>query len=447
MRALVCRKYPAKDGVQLAADIYLPDGPGPFPVVFTRTPYDRVGHLAGNARQFVERGYAYVATDCRGRFESEGRFPRMFDEVADGQATVEWIADQRWCNGRIGMWGLSYGGVFQVPAAIGGHEAIRCICPSVICARFFENWSRYDGCFALQNPLWWVMGHGTGRTSPPNHHVDMDALYRMKSLDDVEKAIGFELPILREIAEHDTDDAWWETINQWPMHKKIKVPGMHTAGWFDHVSMGQYEAYERIRDLGATEEARKGQRLFVGPWMHLIFQTGEAHRKYGRWDFGESADIPVIKQHLRFLDLHLKDIDDGIGDEPPVKIFLMGENRWLDLPDWPPPGAENQTWHLSSGGNAHGLRGDGSLSRDGSTSSMRDELVYDPENPVPTCGGQVFWNMDADIKGPQDQRHLLVRDDVLFYTSEPLGGSLTVIGDVRLNLTIATDVEDTDIVA
>jgi len=273
MRALVCRKYPAKDGVQLAADIYLPDGPGPFPVVFTRTPYDRVGHLAGNARQFVERGYAYVATDCRGRFESEGRFPRMFDEVADGQATVEWIADQRWCNGRIGMWGLSYGGVFQVPAAIGGHEAIRCICPSVICARFFENWSRYDGCFALQNPLWWVMGHGTGRTSPPNHHVDMDALYRMKSLDDVEKAIGFELPILREIAEHDTDDAWWETINQWPMHKKIKVPGMHTAGWFDHVSMGQYEAYERIRDLGATEEARKGQRLFVGPWMHLIFQT------------------------------------------------------------------------------------------------------------------------------------------------------------------------------
>jgi len=155
----------------------------------------------------------------------------------------------------------------------------------------------------------------------------------------------------------------------------------------------------------------------------------------------------VIKQHLRFFDLHLKDIDDGMGDEPPVKIFLMGENRWLDLPDWPPPGAEIQTWHLSSQGNAHGLRGNGALSRDGSTSSMRDELVYDPENPVPTCGGQVFWNMDADVKGPQDQRHLLDRDDVLFYTSEPLRRPLTVIGDVRLNLTIATDVEDTDIVA
>ena len=445
MRALICRKYPAHDGILLAADVYLPDGPGPFPVILTRTPYNRVGHLGGNAKPFVERGYAYVATDCRGRYESEGVFERMFDEEADGQATIDWIANEPWCNGRIGLWGISYGAAFQVPAAVGGHEAIRCICPSVVCVRFFENWSRYDGCFALRNPLWWVMGHGTGRTSPPTHHLNWDELHRMTSLDQVEQAVGFELPILRAIAEHDTDDAYWRRIDQWPMHPKIRVPGLHTAAWFDHVSSGQYEAYQRIRDLGATDAARRGQRLFVGPWMHLIVQRGDAHRRLGEWDFGEGADVSVIGYHLRFLDLHMKDIDDGIGSEPPVRIFLMGENRWLNLPDWPPPGAEVQQWRLTSQGNAHGRRGDGVLARDEPATSASDELVYDPANPVPTCGGQIFWNMEP--KGPRDQRHLLERDDVLFYQSEPLTDPLTVIGDVGLDLTLTADVDDTDIVA
>ena len=445
MRALVCQKYPTEGGILLAADVYLPDGPGPFPVILTRTPYDRVGHLGGHARRFVERGYAYVATDCRGRFESEGEFTRMFEEVVDGQATIEWIADQKWCNGRIGMWGISYGGVFQAPAAVGGHEAIRCICPSVVCVRFFENWSRYDGCFALRNPLWWVMGHGTGRTSPPTHHLNWDELHQMKSLDQVEEAVGFGLPMLREIAEHDADDEYWHQIDQWPMHPKIRVPGLHTAAWFDHVSSGQYEAYQRIRDLGAIDVARKGQRLFVGPWGHLILQTGDSHRRYGEWDFGEAADVPAVEHHLRFFDLHLKDLDDGISEEPPVRIFLMGENRWLNLPDWPPPDAKVQEWHLSSEGNAHGQRGNGILTREAPTASASDELVYDPTDPVPTCGGQIFWNMEP--RGPRDQRHLLERDDVLFYQSAPLAKPLTVIGDVSLDLTIASDVDDTDVVA
>lgn len=444
MRALICQKYPTEGGINLAADVYLPDGPGPFPVILTRTPYNRVG-FGQNARPFTERGYVYVAADCRGRFESEGRFVRMFDEVVDGQATIDWIANQKWCNGRIGMWGISYGAVFQAPAAVGGHAAIRCLCPGVVCVRFFENWSRYDGCFALQNPLWWIMGHGTGRTAPPVHHVNYDALFRMKSLDQVEEAIGFKLPILREIASHDVDDEYWEKINQWPMHPKIKVPGMHSAGWFDHVSSGQYEAYQRIRDLGATTAARQGQRMFVGPWGHLILQNGEQHRRYGIWDFGESADVPVVQHHLRFFDLHLKDIDDGINGEPPVRIFLMGENRWLDLSDWPPPEATIQKWHLDSQGNAHGQRGDGRLGREEPRSDATDELIYDPDDPLPTCGGQIFWNMEP--KGPRDQRHLLERDDVLFYRSQPLPGPLTIIGDVSLDLTIATNVDDTDIVA
>lgn len=446
MRMLVCQKYPTEGGIQLAADVYLPDGPDPFPVILCRTPYNRVGHLGGWAAQFVERGYAYVATDCRGRFESEGVFSRPFDEVVDGKATIDWIANQTWCNGRIGMWGRSYGGVFQVPAAIGGHEAIKCICPSIVCARFFQNWCRYDGSFALCNPLWWIISHGTGRTGPPIGHIDYKKLHEMQSLDEVEEAIGFRVPMLREMAEHDTEDEYWDHINQWPMHSEIRVPGLHGAGWFDHVSNGQFEGYQRIRDHGATESARTGQRLFVGPWGHISFlQVGDEHRRYGIWDFGEAAGVPAVSHDLRFFDLHLKDIDDGIGDEPPVRIFLMGENRWLDLPDWPPPDCQIQKWQLDSAGNAHGLRGDGTLSLEVPSASAEDTLVYDPRNPLPTWGGQIFWGMDH--KGPQDQRMWLERDDVLFYQSTPLPKPLAVIGELELEITIATDVDDTDLVA
>ena len=446
MRVLVCQKYPTEGGIHLAADVYLPDGPGPFPVILCRTPYDRVAHLGRWAQPFVGRGYAYVAADCRGRYESEGVFTRPLEERVDGQATVEWIADQKWCNGRIGLWGRSYGGVFQVPAAVGGHEAIRCICPSIICARFFQNWCRYDGCFALRNPLWWMMGHGSGRTSPPMEHVEWDKLHLLPTLDAIEREIGFQVPALRRMAEHDCEDEYWEGLDQWRMHPKIRVPGMHAAGWFDHVSSGQFEAYQRIRDYGATEEARTGQRLLVGPWGHIsLIQTGDTHRRYGIWDFGEAADLSVLEHELRFLDLHLKDKDDGMSSEPPVHLFLMGENRWLDLPDWPPPGVQVQRWHLDSKGNAHGLRGDGSLTLEAPDRSFADELVYDPRDPLPTWGGQIFWNMEP--RGPQDQRQCLERDDVLFYGSRPLPRPLTVIGDVELELTIASDVDDTDLVA
>lgn len=419
MRVLVCQKYPTEGGLLLAADIYLPDGPGPFPVILCRTPYDRVGHLGGWAPHFVERGYAYVATDCRGRFESEGIFTRPFEEVIDGKATIEWIVGQKWCNGRIGMWGRSYGGVFQIPAAICGHEAIRCICPSIICAQFFQNWCRYDGCFALCNPLWWILTHGSGRTKPPTDHVDFKSLHNMKSLDDVEAAIGWEMPILREMADHDADDDFWQRISQYPMHSKVTVPGLHGGGWFDHVSSGAFEAYERIRDQGATEAARTGQRLFIGPWGHISFlQTGEEHRRYGNWDFGEAAGLPAIEHDLRFFDLHLKDLDDGFADEPPVHIFLMGQNRWLGLEDWPPPGHRLERWHLDSQGNAHASRGDGRLTQESPGKTSEDAFLYDPQNPIPTWGGQIFWGMDN--KGPQDQRMWLERDDVLYYQSEAL---------------------------
>lgn len=129
------KRVPAADGTSLATDIARPGGPGPFPVILVRTCYHRKDAFANNSGnnylRFVERGYAVVIQDVRGKFDSEGEFNPIAQEADDGHATIDWIANQRWCNGRIGMWGRSYLGMVQTPAASRQHPALRAIAPSV----------------------------------------------------------------------------------------------------------------------------------------------------------------------------------------------------------------------------------------------------------------------------------------------------------------------------
>jgi len=339
MQALIDRKVPAEDGVELATDVYLPDGPGPFPAVVVRTPYHRVGQQ-GLAPLFTGRGYALVVQDCRGKYDSDGVFTPLMDEARDGQATIDWAANQKWCNGRIGLWGRSYLGIVQVPAASSGHEALQCIVPSVAPGSFFRDWLRYDGCFALGNAIRWGVTHASVRTQPPQGHFTWEELWRLPSPAAIAARVGIETPVLSVWAEHDRYDKYWETIDQCRMHERIRMPGYHVGGWFDHLSRGQFEAYQNIRDYGATELARAGQKLLIGPWGHRnTGNTGPDHCMYGDWDFGPEADLPVLTHELQFLDFYLKDEDNGYTSQPPVKVFLMGANRWIALDDWPPPGS------------------------------------------------------------------------------------------------------------
>ena len=211
MQMLLCRKVPAFDGINLATDVYLPDGPGQFPCVITRTPYSRAG-LRGTARQFTERGYAYTIQDCRGKYDSDGIFTPLVDEARDGHATIDWVANQKWCNGRIGIWGRSYLGIFQVPAASGGHEALKCIAPSVAPGSFFRDWLRYDGCLALGNAIRWSLTHATCHTQPPLNHFTWEELNSLADLDAIAARVGFETPVLSQWAEHDRYDDYWEEI-------------------------------------------------------------------------------------------------------------------------------------------------------------------------------------------------------------------------------------------
>lgn len=444
MQPLLFRKVPAHDGIHLATDVYLPDGRGAYPVVLVRTPYHRTryqqyGHI------FSDRGFAFVIQDVRGKYDSDGQFHPLLDEASDGQVTLEWVADQRWCNGRIALWGPSYHGIVQVPAAAGGHEALRAISPSVAPASFFRDWVSYDGCFALANMIQFLLKHASTPTEPPQEHFKWDELYRLGSLDAIAQRVGFETPILREWASRDRYDEYWRSIDQELMHEKIRVPGYHAGGWFDHITRGQFSAYQGIRDRGATVEARAGQRLLIGPWGHANFLPGPDRRRYGDWDFGPEADLVVLTQELQFFDYHLKDIDTGFADQPPVKVFLMGKNEWIGLRDWPPPRHTVQHWYLNSEGSANMRTGDGNLTLELPETSYADVFRSDPTDPVPTLGGPVYWGLEH--LGPLDQNPILDRPDVLYYRSPKLIRPLLVIGDIDIELWVSSDAEDTDFVA
>ena len=439
---MLLRKVVAADGSELATDVYLPDGPGAFPVLLTRTPYHRSG-LATRAQIFTGWGYAHVIQDARGKYDSTGTFRPLQDEAADGAATLDWIANQSWCNGRIGMIGDSYLGMVQIPAASCGHPALRCIVPGVAPNSFFTDWLRYDGCFALANAVRWSMTHAVCPTVPADEHFTWSELWAQPTLDDVFRRAGCQCPALREWVEHDRYDEYWRQVDQRRMYSQVKVPGFHTAGWFDHILRGQFQAYQGIRDEAAGEAARAHQRLLVGPWGHLTI----GKQQYGEWDFGAEAVMNVNGYKRRFVDLWMKDIDDGISQEPPVRLFVMGVNRWISFRDWPPEG-RLEAWHLRSDGAALGVGGGGRLSRESAEADPPDRYRYDPADPVPTLGGPLYWGMsDVAALGPADQRPILDRPDVLYYRSERLERPLAVIGEVNLDLWIASDAADSDFVA
>ena len=377
MKSLIYQKVPTADNAHLATDVWLPDGPGPFPVLLTRTPYHRAGAL-GKAREYTSGGYAYVVQDTRGKYDSTGHFRPLHDEATDGAATLDWIGNQKWCNGRIGMVGLSYLGIVQVPAASSGHEALKCIVPGVAPNSYFTDWLRYDGCFALANAIRWSMTHAVCPTKPQTDHFTWEELWSQPTLDAVFERAGYSSAALREWVEHDVYDDYWQNVDQHRMFGAVKAAGLHAGGWFDHLTRSQFHAHQGIHN-------GREQRLLIGPWGHSTI----GKREYGQWDFGPDAALPFSEYERRFLDLHLRDIDDGLADEPPVKVFLMGENRWANFHQWPPY-SETQSWYLRSAGSANTLAGDGRLSLESPDREPPDRYVYDPANPVPTLGGPIY---------------------------------------------------------
>jgi putative CocE/NonD family hydrolase len=243
-----------------------------------------------------------------------------------------------------------------------------------------------------------------------------------------------------ELLRHDTDGPFWWATDVRRRVASIEVPMLHVGSWYDAFQYDTLRLFNDLRTAGATEAVRRGQRLVVGPWGHLQPYTTPNTGGAGDIDFGADAAIELFDEQLRWFDHHLKGIDTGILDEPPVRLFVMGVNRWRDEDEWPLRRAVARELYLHGAGDARSSRGDGTTSFGVPGDEPHDTFIYDPHDPVPTCGGPI----PGPGLGVKDQRGVEQRADVLVYSSAPLDEPLEITGHVRAVLHASSSARDTD---
>jgi putative CocE/NonD family hydrolase len=448
------QKAPMRDGVRLSADVYLPVASGPFPTILTRTPYESLRDTFVDRGVFwARRGYAFCVQDVRGRYESEGVFGADAQEAVDGLDTLDWVAAQSWCNGKIGMWGRSYGGLTQWQVLRHGSPHLSCNAPHVMAADYFHDYHYVGGAFQLalsivaviiwESGLAMIRENSAALFNNPRFYshlplIDLDVL-----------ALGREVSYWREWLAHSTNDEYWQGLSTLGENLRVAAPIFQQGGWYDPYCGSILHNFNAISRHGDTEGARNAQHVLIGPWSH----DEPDDTRMGDLELGPEAYLDIWQEDLRWYDRWLKGIDVGTAGDPPIRIFVMGANRWRDEHEWPLARTEYAPFYLRSGGSANSLYGDGGLSPEAPGGEDPDRFAYDPQRPVPTLGGvHSIQMMSAHaetpiIHGPVDQRPVERRDDVLVYTSPPLEDDLEVTGPIELVLYAASSAFDTDFTA
>jgi putative CocE/NonD family hydrolase len=443
---------PMRDGVVLYADVYRPVGGGKYPVLVSRTPYStqRFPNAYAAPVFFARRGYVFVFQDVRGRHESEGKWDPLRNEQEDGYDTIEWAAAQPWSNGKVGMEGASYLGHVQWQAALKAPPHLVAIFPTLASTNAYRDTVTFNGGFRLslafgwgpvrqesrimQNPGVYTMGDGI-------EELSFDRILWHLPLNDMQELAGRHAQFYQDWLAHPAYDDYWKSMSVEERFESIGIPVHTFGGWYDILAQGTLNGYMGMSKKGKTAIAREKSKMIVGPWGH------GATRKYGDIDFGEQAMVDTQATELRWYDYWLKGIDNGIQNEPPVKIFVMGKNQWRAENEFPLARAQYRKLYLQSGGNANSLWGDGHLSWDAPSADSRpDQYRYDPDLPVPSLGGANCCGAPTPA-GPMDQRPVESRHDVLVYTSDYLNEAIEVTGPLKLVLYASSDAPDTDFVA
>jgi hypothetical protein len=250
-------------------------------------------------------------------------------------------------------------------------------------------------------------------------------------------------PYYGDWVNHPTYDDFWATLDVSTRHDALNVAALNIGGWYDIFQKGTIDNFTGMR-AKAPAAMRERQRLVLGPWNHGGMARGNP---IGEYTFGmrsTGGEIATDDMHLRWYDRWLRGIENGVETEPPVRLFVMGSNRWRDEHEWPLARTDWQEWFLHSGGRANAVTGDGALNRESPASEPPDSYVYNPRNPVPTMGGGLCCNAVFSQGGAYDQRTVEAREDVLVYTTPPLEAPVEVTGPVRLILCASSSAPDTD---
>jgi len=429
------RRVPMRDRTELSADIYRPVGEGKFPVILNRTPYTKAGGSTFKiAQYFTSHGYVYVAMDVRGRGDSDGTFEPYRHDGQDGYDAIEWLAVQSWSTGKVGTIGGSYNGRIQWLTAIQQPPHLTAMIVLASPSDPFVEWPTGQ---PLPMDISWY--HFTaGHVLQNMEVVDWKKLYEHLPLITMDEAMGRPNRFWKEEVEHAKLDSWWEDLRYQNKYDRVRVPVLNISGWYDDEQVGTPLNYIGVTTKGSPA-IRNSQKLLVGPWPHAINST----TKLGTVEFGPTAVIDMNAYWLRWFDQWLKGSDSGFMKEPPVRIFVMGENVWRDENEWPIARTQWTKYFLHSNGQANTLTGNGTLSSAEPASEPTDSYSYDPANPVKFITDPSF----AQIGGPDDYREVEQRADVLVYTSDALTEDMEVCGPLRVHLSAASSARDTDFMA
>jgi hypothetical protein len=434
---------PMRDGVVLRADVLRPKAGGPFPVLVYRTPYNKEEALKDYAtfQHAVERGYAVVVQDVRGRYASAGEFRPYRDEGRDGFDTIEWAARQPWSNGAIGTFGLSYPGAVQWLAAVENPPHLKAMVPAMTFStpqNFFYSWGVFDMSW-----IEWIWDNiapdirAKRNLTGPKTHAEAIAAWpaarlRMQSklpLTDMDELRGIA-PYYYEWMRHPPDDSWWNWAELRNQYGRTHAAVLNFSGWYDD-NYGPEGATTNFKGLLQARAGEKNARtaLLIGPWVHGVGATGKT--KSGEREFGSSAAISYDDVILRWMDHYLKGTNNGVDRDKPVRFFVMGDNRWREANTWP-PAAQATSFYLSAPDERRR-----SLVRDApKQANAFSGFTSDPANPVPN---------PYDNSGAHDYRQLEKRDDVLIFDSLPLEQDLEVTGHVQAKMYLSCACRDTDL--
>ena len=406
------------DGTVLLANRTAPKNLKDMPIIVIRNPYSPRGNKPDFLSLLIaERGYQVIMQNCRGTFGSEGDFQPFRNERDDGLATFKWLEKQPWFSGKVGMFGLSYFGYVQLASGYGAPDYVKALVPQMAASRIFGVFHSH-GTFNFDVTLTWIYqtfvqnvqkSSRDKRKAKARLNSALREGYIHLPVGEVDKiSLNFTAPFFQNILRNSQpNDDFWTEMDHSTFVKQIDAPVHFIGGWYDFFLADQLADYTSLRNAG------KVPFITIGPWTH----------------FSNPGLAAGLKESFIWYDAYLKGNRSALRAMP-FRVCIMGINRWIDLPSWPPTSIATK-WYLQI---------DGRLSNNLSTSAIgSSRYAYNPADPTPSVGGRVFLN-----GGAKDNSKIEARKDVLVFTSEALSQDTTIMGAVSAELYVKSSNEYTD---
>ena len=403
---------PMEDGVQLAADIYFPDAQGGtdrYPVLLEYLPYRKDESRARNHSfysYFLNHGYAVARVDMRGTGNSQGvTIPYEYSDIEldDGEVVIDWLSRQEWSTGKVGMFGISWGGFNAIQMAMRNPPAMKAFVSLMSTEYLYQEDVHFmDGIMHTDS---WMMSNDLNNSLPGAPDFVMDEEWLSNRFN--------QKPSVYTYMQQQRDGPWWDRASAKGQYEKIKVPGFHIGGWYD----GYRNSLPRM-----LEHVDAPVKAMIGPWDHYF--------PHNAWP---EPQMEWRYEAVRWFDHFLKDIDSGILEEPKFAVYVRdyyppdpatpkipGHWRWED--GWPIERIQKQVWFAQA---------DNGLSIE-PTETTTHNMTYKASIGLEGGGPTMWWGSITPDQQPMD-------DFSLVYDSEPLTAPLEILGRPIAKLSVSAD--------